>query len=188
MDFPRLVHVKPSKKILYLLLVGIWKIIRGWLDPVVASKVNFTNNEKEMEQFVPKANILKELGGEEDWSYTYTEPSPNENDRMKDTVTRDKLLLEREEVVKQYESATKAWIDDTDVAAAKETRLRLANNLREGYWVLDPYVRARSYYDRVGLIGSDGKPHFYPSRDGASVPAPPSNGAPKLETSAADLD
>jgi hypothetical protein len=141
-----------------------------------------------MEEFVPKSNILKELGGEEDWSYTYTEPSPNENDRMKDTATRDKLLVEREEVVKQYESATKSWIDGAEVAAVKETRLKLANNLRDGYWALDPYVRARSYYDRVGLIGSDGKPNFYPSRSGVAAPAPASNGAPKLETSAADLD
>jgi hypothetical protein len=167
-------------------LVGIWKIIRGWLDPVVASKVHFTNNEQEMEQFVPKANILKELGGEEDWSYKYLEPSPGENDRMKDTATRDKLLLEREDIVKQYESATKNWIDGTDVATAKETRLKLANNLRDGYWILDPYVRARSYYDRVELIGPGGKPQFYPSR--TESPATAANGTPKLETSAADLD
>ncbi|EHL02536.1 putative CRAL-TRIO domain-containing protein C3H8.02 [Glarea lozoyensis 74030] len=167
---------------------GIWKIIRGWLDPVVASKVHFTNNEQEMEEFVPKSNILKELGGQEDWSYQYIEPTPGENDRMKDTATRDKLIAEREEVVKQYESATKNWIDSKDAVAAKEARLKLANTLRDGYWVLDPYVRARSYYDRVALIGPGGKPQFYPSRVAASAQAPLTNGAPKLETSAADLD
>lgn len=163
-------------------------MIKGWLDPVVASKVHFTNNEQEMEQFVPKSNILKELGGEEDWSYQYTEPTPGENDRMKDTATRDKLVSEREEVVKQYESATKNWINGTEVAAAKERRLKLANELRDGYWVLDPYVRARSYYDRVGLIGTDGRPNFYPSRAAAAASVPASNGAQKVETSAADLD
>jgi len=42
---------------------GIWKIIRGWLDPVVAAKVHFTNNRSELEEFIHPGQILKELGG-----------------------------------------------------------------------------------------------------------------------------
>src|SRR5205814_7623230 len=52
---------------------GIWKIIRGWLDPVVASKVHFANNMKEMEEFVSPDHIPEEMDGEEKWEYKYVE-------------------------------------------------------------------------------------------------------------------
>ncbi|CAG8954181.1 hypothetical protein HYFRA_00005801 [Hymenoscyphus fraxineus] len=175
---------------------GIWKIIRGWLDPVVASKVHFTNNNLELEEFVPRSNIIKELGGDEDWEYKYIEPSPTENDLMKDTATRDKLLAERENTVKEFEKATTDWIAlaAADATKAKEERSRLATSLKDGYWVLDPYVRARSYYDRVGLIKKGERPVFYPQRAEVSptpvvATAPPAvNGAKPAETSQTDLN
>lgn len=160
---------------------GIWKIIKGWLDPVVASKIQFTNDEKAMGEYIPHDHIMKELGGGEDWTYKYIEPVPGENDKMKDTATRDKLLLEREDVVKAYEKETLAWIHSSEeVEVLKKKRNDLAASLRDGYWALDPYVRARSYYDRIGLIQGNGMSQFYP-------PVP--NGIAKpIETSADDVD
>ncbi|KAJ5046418.1 uncharacterized protein L3040_003662 [Drepanopeziza brunnea f. sp. 'multigermtubi'] len=163
---------------------GIWKIIRGWLDPVVASKVQFTNSNDEMEQFVPRSQIIKELGGDEDWEYKYIEPVPGENDKMKDTVTRDKLLKERETLVDQYEKSTLDWINgEGDAVLVKETRNKLAAALRDDYWRLDPYLRARTIYDRVGMIQGGGILQFYPDKAEA-----PTNGNKPTETSAADLD
>ncbi|KAN0101902.1 hypothetical protein V8E51_012412 [Hyaloscypha variabilis] len=179
---------------------GIWKIIKGWLDPVVASKVHFTNNVEEMEAYVPKPQIIHELGGAEDWTYQYVEPVPGENDTMKDTETRDKLLLAREEIVKEYEKATLEWIQGTgDQNAVKKSRNEIASKLKVDYWGLDPYVRARSYYDRVGMINPGGKIQFYPVKDEkVTVPetvpadaagiAPPTTNGTKVETSEADLD
>lgn len=182
---------------------GIWKIIRGWLDPVVASKVHFTNNNEEMEVFVSKSHIIKELHGDEDWTYHYLEPVPGENDKMKDTATRDKLLLEREALINQYEKATMDWISAGDVGAEglKMKRNEKANELRDDYWRLDPYVRARSYYDRVGMINPGGRIDFYPPAPTAApapaaatvvapaaAVAPATNGLAKVETSADDLD
>lgn len=142
-----------------------------------------------MEEFVPKEHIIKELGGTEDWAYNYIEPVPGENDKMKDTATRDKLLLEREDAVKAYEKETLEWIHskETDATSLKQKRHDLAATLRDGYWVLDPYVRARSYYDRSGLIGEGGVAHFYPSKV-TEAPAAAANGSASVETSAADLD
>jgi hypothetical protein len=143
-----------------------------------------------MEEFVSKDHIIKELGGEESWAYKYIEPVPGENDRMKDTATRDKLLHEREDTIKIYEKETLDWIhsNGTGVDEIKKKRHDLATTLRNGYWVLDPYVRARSYYDRSGLINEGGVTHFYPPKASAT-PAPVQNGASKsVETSAADLD
>ncbi|PBP19208.1 hypothetical protein BUE80_DR009971 [Diplocarpon rosae] len=168
---------------------GIWKIIRGWLDPVVASKVQFTNSNEEMEQFVPRSQIIKELGGDEDWEYQYTEPVPGENDKMKDLETRDTLLKGREALVNQYEKATLEWIQgEGDEAVVKDTRHKLATALKEDYWRLDPYVRARSIYDRVGLIQPGGRLQFYPNKVEASPDAALTNGTKPVETSPDDID
>ncbi|KAK3689789.1 phosphatidylinositol transfer protein CSR1 [Podospora appendiculata] len=152
-----LVHKSPW------LFQGIWKVIRGWLDPVVANKVHFTNNAKEMEAFIARSQIPKGLDGDEDWEYAYVEAVPGENDHMHDTATRDRLLAAREELVKQYENATMHWILNPDSAEAKAVRNAIAAKLRDDYWVVDPYLRARSFYDRTGVLGAGGKVEFYPS-------------------------
>lgn len=140
-----------------------------------------------MEEYVPRSQIIKELGGDEDWTYKYVESVPGENDMMKDTATRDRLLKEREVFYGDYEKSTLDWIHGNgDISAVKVRRNELANTLREDYWRLDPYIRAKSFYDRTGMINSGGRIQFYPSKE---VPAPVTNGASKaVETSAADLD
>ena len=84
---------------------AVWSIVRGWLDPVVAGKVSFVKTVDELEKFVPRTQIPKELGGDEDWVYTYPEPVAGENDTMADTATRDKLQAERAQIVARYEHA-----------------------------------------------------------------------------------
>lgn len=139
---------------------GIWKIVRGWLDPVVAAKVHFAGNLQELEEYISKSSIIKELGGDSDWTYQYAEPKEGENAQMQDTAARDKLLEERKEYTKEYEKETLAWIQGDD--SKKESRDRIAQQLAENYWKLDPYLRARSLYDRTGIIGPMGKLDFYP--------------------------
>lgn len=129
---------------------GIWNIIKGWLDPVVASKVHFTKNVEELEAFIEKSHIIKELGGDDPWEFHFVEPKPGENDQMKDEATRERLLDERAEIIKDYEKATQDWIKEP--RATQQRRTELAERLRSGYWQLDPYLRARSLYDRTGLI------------------------------------
>ena len=176
---------------------GIWKIIKGWLDPVVASKVHFTNDH-EMEEFVPQSHIIKELHGAEDWEYKYIEPVPGENDKMKDVEMRDKFLLERKGIVDEYEKATVEWIKGVDDTGLKVKRNELAMKLRDDYWRLDPYIRARSYYDRIGLIQPGGKLQFYPNKlvtpepvaktETPAEPASIANGGPTHQHSAQDVD
>lgn len=153
---------------------GIWKIIRGWLDPVVAAKVNFTNSVEDLEQFIPRDRIIKELGGDEDWEYKYIEPTADENDRMKDTATRDKLIAKRQELADEVQSATLSWVaagkaGNKDLETAeKAKRDSLIQRLREEYWELDPYVRARTLMDRAGNLIEGGKVQFYPERNASS--------------------
>lgn len=150
-------------------VAGIWNIIKGWLDPVVASKVHFTKNVEELEAFVERSHIVKELGGNDPWQYQFVEPKPGENDQMKDEITKQRLLDERAEVVKEFEKATQDWIKGSSVT---QQRTELAERLRSGYWKLDPYLRARSLYDRTGLIQKDGKiQHFSAAAMDGPLPA-----------------
>ncbi|KAK6069600.1 CRAL/TRIO domain-containing protein [Seiridium cupressi] len=176
------------------LFQGIWKVIKGWLDPVVASKVHFTNNVKDMSGFLTPNRIPKELEGEDPWEYHYVEPVVGENPKLRDTETRDRLLEERDSLYDEYEQKTLEWLRMQDAekrAAIKTGRTEIATKLREGYWTLDPYVRARSLYDRVGILNEGGRLEYYSWNKTA-----PSNGVPGtsastpavVDTAADDVD
>ncbi|KAK8076133.1 CRAL/TRIO domain protein, partial [Apiospora phragmitis] len=145
----------------------IFQVIRGWLDPVVAAKVHFTNNVKELSGFVPMNRIPSELEGEDPWTYQYVEPTPGENAKMKDTATRDKLQAEREALYEEFEAKTLEWIHETDAEKRKTLgtqRDQTSKKLYSSFWQLDPYVRARSLYDRVGVIKGNGEVDHYPAK------------------------
>ncbi|KAI2682098.1 hypothetical protein LCP963914a_6513 [Penicillium roqueforti] len=147
---------------------SIWGVIKGWLDPVVAAKIHFTKNRQDLEQYIHPSQILKELEGDEDWEYKYVEVPENGNPKMADKETRDTLVAERQKLAKEIQDVTVEWISTsfkkkTDAAsAAKEKRNSLIEQLRAQYWVLDPYVRARSLYDRLNIVQGGGKINFYP--------------------------
>jgi hypothetical protein len=153
-------------------ITGIWKIIKGWLDPVVAAKVHFTNSLDDLEVFIPRNRIIKELGGEEEFEYKYIEPDPNENAAMKDTVKRDEIQARNKALTKELQDATQAWIvaasknDKETVASEKAKRNALIEKTSRGYWEIDPYIRARTFYDRTGVLKGGGNVSFYPDRTG----------------------
>lgn len=156
---------------------SIWKIIKGWLDPVVAGKVHFTKNIDELAEFVPLDHIPQDLGGQEKWTYKFPEPVAGENAKMEDTSTRDKLIEQRAAVVREYEEATQQWLRN-NCSEVGERRRALTEQLRSGYWDLDPYLRAKTYCDRAGIIGPRGKINFYappgenkPAANGGPIPA-----------------
>jgi CRAL/TRIO domain/CRAL/TRIO, N-terminal domain len=171
---------------------GIWTIIKGWLDPVVASKVHFTKNAEDLEQFIPKSQILKELGGDEEWEYQYIEPVPGENDLMREEAPRIKLQEERRVDVLKFQKKTFDWIHvpmGTSAEGIKKERDELAEQLNRNYWALDPYIRARTLYDRQGMIGTGGKINFYPPQmAGKSAPVVNGEILPMQAASADDVD
>ncbi|KAF2870990.1 hypothetical protein BDV95DRAFT_544730 [Massariosphaeria phaeospora] len=167
----------------------IWSIIRGWLDPVVAGKVHFVKTAADLEQYVPRTQIPTELGGAENWEYAYVEPTPGEDAKLAETGPRDALQASRSELVKKYESTILQWIHEGEAGKGLEERRKerdsVAEELRQNYWKLDPYVRARSFYDRIGMLADGGKLDFYPAAAAAKKEVPSSK-AP--ETSPDDLD
>lgn len=183
---------------------GIWKIIRGWLDPVVAAKIHFTTTVEDLEQYIPKSNIIKELGGGDPFEYKYVEPDPISEKTLSTQDAshhqkRDSLLHDRAQTVLEFQNKTFEWLSSASSSTSdssssiKAERDGLAKSLRTGYWDIDPYIRAGSYYDRVGVIGKGGVVNFYPERNktttDASKPSP-ANGAAVTpgESNADDVD
>jgi hypothetical protein len=170
--------------------IGIWKVIRGWLDPIVAAKVHFAKNLEELEQFIARDQIPKDVGGDENWEYEYIEPDPTENAMLDDTLTRDAILAERRKIGEELFTVTSAWISATtakgenqdDAAAGQQVQARraeLTEELRLNYWKLDPYVRSRNHLDRSGVIQGGGKIDFYPR---AEVPVGGETATTGIET------
>jgi len=181
-------HLTLHLSLLTIFFIGIWAIIRGWLDPVVAGKVHFTKNVDELSSFIDLPNIPTELGGEEDWSYQYVEVDPNENPKLSDEAGRESLLAKHAELVKKYESTVLEWIHEGEEGHEKKEmeerrveRNMVAEELRRNYWESDPYLRAKSLYDRIGVIGPKGELNFFPQRKKAEEKVAP-------VTSEEDLD
>jgi hypothetical protein len=73
----------------------------------------------------------------------------------------------------KYEAETATWASTpaatTDNAAGEDhTRSQLAADLTRNYWKLDPYIRARTLYDRIGVLQPGGKFEHYPAAAGAA--------------------
>ena len=161
-------------------------IVKGWLDPVVAGKVHFAKTIDELSNYVPRSQIPTELGGDEKWEYKYPEPVPGENDKMADEKPKQELQSERQQIVDKYETTVLEWVHAGDSVPAEEKRKErdaVAEQLRQNYWRLDPYVRARSLYDRAGVLLDGGKLEFY-----GNAPEPAVAPTKATETSADDLD
>jgi hypothetical protein len=135
---------------------GVWRIIKPLLDPVVAAKVHFTNNNTDLGAILQDGKIPKQLGGDYDFNYEYVPPREGENAKMQDTATRDKIQAERNVIYQEYEQATIDWIDNPDDVETKKKRIDLRNKLADQYWTLDPYIRQRTYYDRIGMLDKNG--------------------------------
>jgi hypothetical protein len=136
------------------------------MDPVVASKVHFTRSVNDLDKFIPRDQIPRELAGDEEWEYKYIQPEDNENEIMQDTATRDSLMYERMMIGLRMLAATAAWISATDYSGGpKDTskvedlkirRNNIIEEFKQNYWKLDPYIRARALIDRAGVLKEDG--------------------------------
>jgi len=134
---------------------GVWKIIEPWLDPVVATKIRFTRTDKELTEIIDADHLpTKYDGGRDQFTYQYLPVVAGENDRMKDTETKERLLEEWKAIMWKFEALTREWIDckKKEGTRAEEVieaeRLALTKELRVAYFKLDPYIRARNLYHR----------------------------------------
>lgn len=130
---------------------------------MVAAKVHFISGAQDLQKLIPEGQIVKELGGCEDWEYKYIEPEANENDKLLDAETRSTILAERETLGSELFSLTASLISNPDDKTSQSRRDEIIKQLSDNYWSLDPYVRAKTLLDRQGVIQGGGKVEFYPA-------------------------
>ncbi|KAG9289417.1 hypothetical protein G9A89_007978 [Geosiphon pyriformis] len=135
---------------------SVWRIISTLLDPVVASKIHFTRDDKDLLEFIEPDHLMSNFGGQDPWEYKYIPSTEEENERMNDVATKEEKLKVREQLVRNFEELTRRWIDEKFNKELKKERDETKIKLRRATLELDPYVRARTYYHRIGVLREDG--------------------------------
>lgn len=131
---------------------AVWKVIRGWLDPVVALKIHFTKTAEDLEAFVSREYIPKSLGGDDEFNMKYKNPTHEDNEKPKDERYKE-LIEERDELIISFFETTNRWLQAKSVAESDkylQNRLILSVKLAQNYIELDPYIRKRSIFERIG--------------------------------------
>ncbi|EGX93741.1 CRAL/TRIO domain protein [Cordyceps militaris CM01] len=145
-----------------------WKLIRHFVNAEIAEKVKFTTGRKDLFKYIDPSRVLVEHGGQDPFQYEYEEPNMDENFKMQNTITRNYLLLERQMLVEQFEDVTKEWVMNAQgtARAAEVSRRRdqVCADLTSNFWELDPYVRARSLYDRRACLSGTGNLQYHPPK------------------------
>lgn len=139
-------------------------MIKGWLDPVIASKIHFTRGTKDMAAFIDKSNMQNIYGGDDKWEYWYPEPVPGENPKLGNKEGRAPIDEARMKLAEEFTQETIAWAArdaSTDEGKDKSARRdEVIERLKSNYWELDPYIRATTYLYRVGVVNDKGEVDF----------------------------
>jgi hypothetical protein len=134
-------------------------MIKPWLDPVIASKINFTSSNADLARFIAQDNLQTCYGGKDDWEYKYIELVEGEDECMQ-SEKKEELEAERMELIRRFEQMSVEWAKvkpgSVDAKQKMAERRELAERLGESYRKLDPYTRARTYYHRAGVIDALG--------------------------------
>ncbi|KAF9206982.1 hypothetical protein BGZ49_001463 [Haplosporangium sp. Z 27] len=147
-----LVHNAP------LVFWGVWKVIEGWLDPVVASKIKFTYKNNELTELISAEHLPDSFQGAglDKYKYEYLAPVPGENDLMQDEEGKAAHLEEWNALAAKHEANTKVWIKTEDNSLDNPVQLErdaIAKELHTCYFKLEPYIRAKSQFHRKNSAG-----------------------------------
>lgn len=147
---------------------GIWKAINPLLDPEIRDKINFCNKSSELD-VVPQYICEDTIGGDQVDVVKWVEPQPDEKEGLdRNDPKRQKMWKSYRDISRDYEVVTKKWIisDGQDDELNAERDLQ-SKRLRLKFIELEPYFRARSMYQRAGIINEDLLLQFtYKQKDG----------------------
>ena len=147
---------------------GIWKAINPLLDPEIRNKINFCNKSNELD-VVPQYICEDTIGGDQVDVVKWVEPLPGEKEGLdRDDPKRQEMWKSYRDISRDYEEVTKKWIisDGQDDTLNAERDLQ-SKRLRLKFIELEPFIRARSMYQRAGIINEDLLLQFnYRQKDG----------------------
>ncbi|RKP25075.1 CRAL-TRIO domain-containing protein, partial [Syncephalis pseudoplumigaleata] len=157
---------------------GVWQMITPWLDPVVASKFHCARKLTELQEFIAPENLPPRLSGTDDYEYYYPPPRAEDDVRLQDVEGREAHQATFTAISDRFVEATRKWIDavrrssssnddgsgsgsgsggeDAEAIEAFKARDPIAAEMSVAYFKLDPYIRARTFYHRLGVLGEDG--------------------------------
>ncbi|PKI83932.1 hypothetical protein MVES_001874 [Malassezia vespertilionis] len=137
---------------------GIWKAVSPLLDPVVRSKIIFTNKAAEMKN-IPKDRLMSDLGGTLTDYPHYIPPKEGDNQSLPvNDPKRKKAMSSFIKEAKVFEEIDK--LDEERMAQSEKMRLRFLE--------IYPLLRAKTLYDRAGIFTPDFTQHWeYKQSDGS---------------------
>lgn len=129
--------------------------------------MHFTADADALTAFIPRDQLLTELGGDLDYDHdkAYQEPDLDADFPLPDDATGRAAKAEHAAKRAAYQDLTLQWVEaktkakgtETENAAAAalmDRRHELAIEMVDCYWKMDRYVRARSWYDKMGMIAN----------------------------------
>ncbi|KAJ2890218.1 phosphatidylinositol transfer protein csr1, partial [Coemansia aciculifera] len=128
------------------LFTGIWKLIRPWLDPIVAKRTYIIKDIEQLSTFVDRSQVMADMGGELKFSYSFGRPTKKDNALMFDVDGRQQAEAELKEAVAAFEQETSAWVAGS--SHCSESRIQAATSFSNAALKLDPYIRARFTSER----------------------------------------
>lgn len=135
---------------------GIWAIVKKWLDPVVASKVNFTKSVEDLEKWISKDQLMADIGGDDSYEWNYLEPNAKDNGLKEENSEKlAEIKQERAKLFEEFTAKTVEWIESRTHEESKslhQERLSISKKLSENYKIYDGLIRNRSIYDRLGYV------------------------------------
>ncbi|KAJ2076849.1 hypothetical protein GGI16_008270 [Coemansia sp. S142-1] len=137
---------------------GLWTVIAPFIDPVVKSKIVMVRATREITPYIDLDRLPLELGGQKPFSYSYIQPTSEENACMADTAARQAAEREYVGAIADYECATRQWLAQqagTDDFSSAPTRCAARDKLRQAVVELDPFVRSRTLHHRLDQLRPD---------------------------------
>ncbi|KAL1925286.1 uncharacterized protein VTP21DRAFT_169 [Calcarisporiella thermophila] len=157
-----------------------WRMIRPWLDPVVAAKIRFTYGVEGLADYVEPSQLQEEFGGTNPFKWEYIPPRGGENQLMQDTRAKKELLEKEERLRREFEQVTREWAEARlwkNVEKAEQLwqkrKEELNPKLRQIALDLDPYIRGRVVYHRYGFITPEQTVNFSANLSGDNGTAAP---------------
>ncbi|KAJ2558571.1 phosphatidylinositol transfer protein csr1 [Coemansia sp. RSA 1933] len=135
------------------LFSGIWKVIKGFLDPVSAKRSVIVKDIDALQTFVDRSQVVEEAGGDLPYEFKYLPPTSEENAKMFDSSGRKNAEDAFSQAVDAFVKETKSWTSNEGASAegeyASEARKDAAESFGSTAQLLDQYIYARSYFERL---------------------------------------
>ncbi|ORX90866.1 CRAL/TRIO domain-containing protein [Basidiobolus meristosporus CBS 931.73] len=128
---------------------GFWKMISPLLDPVIKSKIIFCKR-KELSNYLEPEQLMEAFGGKDPYKYHYIPPSAEELGTSVSSKEKSQAHEAFWEAGKAFAHVTEKWANNP--AKYDQERQDAARDLRKAGLKLQPFIRAPTFYHRIGAI------------------------------------